>query len=161
MSAHRVGVVLDCMVYMQAAANAKGTAARLLSLLDSGEITLFVSRETLTEVRDILNDPEIRAKLPDITDTSVAVLFKRLEWKAVLIKQIPRRFEYPRDPKDEPYINLALAAGATYIVSRDNDLLDLMDWNTDTGREFQKRFRSLKIVTPEVFVDEVDKRKRL
>lgn len=36
--------------------------------------------------------------------------------------------------------------------SCNNDLLDLMNWNQETGREFQKRFRSLKIVTPEEFL---------
>ena len=159
MSTVQIGVVLDCMVYLQAAANAKSTAARLLDLLDSEEFTLFVSRETLHEVRETLNDPEVRANLSGITDVQVKILFMRLEKKAILIKQIPKRFEYPRDPKDEPYINLALAADATYIVSRDNDLLDLMKWSTEEGREFQKRFRFLKIVTPEVFLDEIGKRK--
>ena len=161
MSRHRAGVVLDCMVYVQAAANAKSTAARLLDLIDSADLTLFVSRETLYEVRETLDDPEVRANLPGITDARVRILFMRLEKKAILIKQVPKRFEYSRDPKDEPYINLALAADATYIVSRDsdNDLLDLMDWTTEEGREFQKRFRFLKIVTPEMFLDEIEKRK--
>lgn len=157
MSTRPIGVVLDCMVYVQATANAKGPAARLLDLLDTGEIILFVSRETLSEIRDTMNDEEVRAKLPGITDIRVEVLFRRLEQKATSIKQIPKRFEYPRDPDDEPYINLALAAGATHLISRDNDLLDLMRWETEEGREFQKRFRFLKIVTPDVFLNEIEK----
>jgi putative PIN family toxin of toxin-antitoxin system len=160
MSAQRPGVVLDCMVYLQAAANAKSSSARLLDLLDLGEITLYVSRETLREVRETLNDPEIRSRLPGISDVVIEALFRRLERKAILIKQVPRRFEYPRDPKDEPYVNLALAAAATYLVSRDNDLLDLMDWDTDTGREFQKRFKSLRILTPETFLDQTQSRRQ-
>jgi hypothetical protein len=32
-----------------------------------------------------------------------------------------------------------------------------MDWNQDAGRDFQKRFRFLKITTPEVFLDEIEK----
>jgi hypothetical protein len=36
----------------------------------------------------------------------------------VFVHDVPRIFEYDRDPKDEAYINLALAAGATYLVSR-------------------------------------------
>jgi hypothetical protein len=35
-----------------------------------------------------------------------------------------------------------------------------MDWDKDEGREFQKRFRFLKIVTPEVFLDEIEKGKK-
>jgi len=151
MSAAPPGVVLDCMVYLQATANAKSSSARLLDLLDLGEITLYVSRETLREVRQTISDPVIRARLTGINDVVIEALFRRLERKAILIKQIPSRFEYARDPKDEPYVNLAIAAGASYLVSRDKDLLDLMKWNTEEGRDFQKRFRSLKIVTPEVF----------
>jgi predicted nucleic acid-binding protein len=43
-----------------------------------------------------------------------------------MINEVPRVFEYPRDPNDEPYINLAIPARAKYLVSRDKDLLDLM-----------------------------------
>ena len=31
-----------------------------------------------------------------------------------------------RDRKDEPYLDLALSANARYLISRDKDLLDLM-----------------------------------
>jgi len=44
-----------------------------------------------------------------------------------MISEVPRVFAYDRDPKDEPYINLAIAAGANYIVSWDNDILDLAE----------------------------------
>ena len=30
---------------------------------------------------------------------------------------VPLVYEYPRDPKDEPYINLAIAAGVDHITS--------------------------------------------
>jgi predicted nucleic acid-binding protein len=64
----------------------------------------------------------------------------------------PYPFTYLRDPKDEPYINLAIEVSAAYLISRDNDLLDLMKWNQEEGCEFQKRFRALRIVTPEGFL---------
>lgn len=65
---------------------------------------------------------------------------------------VKKRFDYPRDPDDEPYLNLAIEVGADYLISRDNDLLDLMKWEKEEGREFQKRFRFLKIVSPEEFL---------
>jgi predicted nucleic acid-binding protein len=61
-------------------------------------------------------------------------------------------FEYPRDPNDEPFLNLSIEVEADYLISRDNDLLDLMKWEKEDGREFQKRFRFLKIVSPEEFL---------
>ena len=35
-------------------------------------------------------------------------------------------FTLARDPDDEPYLNLAIAVSADYLVTRDNDMLDLM-----------------------------------
>jgi predicted nucleic acid-binding protein len=49
---------------------------------------------------------------------------------------VPKEFSYRRD-EDEPYINLAVAAGADFIVSRDRDLLDLMTGYTDECKEFR------------------------
>ncbi len=61
-------------------------------------------------------------------------------------------FEYPRDPDDEPYLNLAIEVESDYLISRDADLQDLMKWEQEAGREFQRRFRFLKIVTPVEFL---------
>lgn len=146
------GVVVDWMVFVQAAANEKSHAARILDLLDEGKITLYVSKVILTEARYVLNRSDVRASLRKLTDVAVAALFERLDQHATLIRQAPKRFTYPRDPKDEPYINLAVEMKADYLVSRDNDLLDLMKWEKEDGREFQKRFRFLQIVTPETFL---------
>lgn len=66
-------------------------------------------------------------------------------------------FEYQRDPDDEPYINLAIEAEADFIISRDSDLLDLMNWKQPNGRAFQRRFRSLKIVSPIEFLKIMEK----
>lgn len=150
-----LAVVFDCMIFLQATANRKSIAARALDLIDSGEITLFISRRILKEVRDVLNRPEVREGLPGINDESVEALFARLKKRAVLVKAVPEVFEYPRDPKDEPYINLAIAVDASYLVSRDTDLLDLMRWDKEDGRDFQRRFRGLRIIDPLAFLNEV------
>lgn len=151
------GVVVDCMVFVQAAANEKSPAARILDLLDEGMITLYVSKLILDEARYVLNRSDVRSSLRKLTDVAVEALFERLYQNAILIKQTPTRFTYPRDPKDEPYINLAIEMKADYLVSRDRDILDLMKWDTEEGREFQKRFRFLKIATPEEFLAAVEK----
>lgn len=147
-----LAVVLDCMVLVQAAANARSPAARILDLLDAGKLTLYVSKPLLIEARYVLNRPDVRARLRTLTDVTVEALFERLEQRATLIQQVPRHFTYPRDPKDELYLNLAIEVKADYLVSRDNDLLDLMRWEREEGREFQRRFRFLQIVTPETFL---------
>jgi predicted nucleic acid-binding protein len=81
-----------------------------------------------------------------LTAERVDKLIETLKEKAELIKNVPAVFAYSRDPKDEKYINLAAEANADYIVSRDNDLLDLMTGHTDECKDFRRRFRPLKVV---------------
>lgn len=62
----------------------------------------------------------------------------------------PSRFSLQRDPKDEPYVNLAIETSAQFIVSRDKDLLDLMQ----DGR-FRAAYPSIAILAPTAFLDHV------
>ncbi len=54
-------------------------------------------------------------------------------------------------PEDEPYISLALAAEAQYLVSRDNDLLALSGTSSEAVL-FRKRFPMLTILDPVAFL---------
>jgi putative PIN family toxin of toxin-antitoxin system len=145
-------VVFDCNVLLQAAAREKSVAAKCLNLAEGGLIQLFVSRKVLAEVEDVLNRPEIRAHFADLSDEIVGAFLKRLQKLSVLIKLVPKKFSYPRDEDDEPYINLAVEAGADFIISRDRDLLDLMTDHTNEGKEFRQRFRSLRVIEPVEFL---------
>jgi predicted nucleic acid-binding protein len=68
----------------------------------------------------------------------------------MMVEEIPAAYKLPRDPDDEPYFNLAAAAGAAFLVSRDKDLLSLMD-----DQAFRKQFPTLAIVDPKAFLDHV------
>ena len=155
-----VRAVFDCMIYLQATANEKSPAAALLRLVEQEEIVLYLSREVIAEVKDVLSRPKLRASLPNINDVTVEALFKRLERIAVLVRQVPPVFEYARDPKDEKYINLAAVADAQYIVSRDTDLLALMTGHSEDCKEFRQRFRPLKVVDPISFLNLIEPAKK-
>lgn len=155
MTSEKTRVVFDCMVCLQAAARETSPAAACLRLAEQRHIRLFISRAILREVQDVLSRDYIRARFPALTDESVAAFIERLRQAAEYIRTVPRHFQYEsRDVKDEPYINLAIETQAHFLVSRDNDLLDLMKWEKEAGREFQKRFRFLKIVDPVAFLKE-------
>jgi putative PIN family toxin of toxin-antitoxin system len=141
-------VVFDCNVLLQAAAREKSVAAKCLNLAESGLVQICVSREVLAEAEDVLNRPEIRGHFPDLSDEIVGAFLKRLEKLSVLVRPVQKKFSYPRDEDDEPYINLAVAAGADFIISHDRDLLDLMTGHTDECKEFRQRFRPLRVVEP-------------
>lgn len=158
MSAEKPRVVLDCMIYLQAIVRETSPAAACLRLSESHRIELFISRQIVAEIQNVLSRDHIRRRFKTITDESAARFIERVRKTANLIRTVPRRFRYEeRDVKDEPYINLAVRVRADYLVSRDKDLLDLMDWSREAGRDFQKRFPFLKITTPEAFLDEIEK----
>jgi putative PIN family toxin of toxin-antitoxin system len=152
-------VVFDCNVLLQAAAREKSVAAKCLNLAESGLIQICVSREVLAEAEDVLNRLEIRAHFPDLSDEIVGAFLKRLQKLSVLIRPVPKKFSYPRDEDDEPYINLAVAAGADFIISRDRDLLDLMTGHTDECKEFRQRFRPLTVIEPVDFLKQIENSK--
>ncbi len=140
-------VVFDCMVFVQAAANAVGPAARCLELIRGGQATLQVSPEILAEVGEVLRRPKLRRKMPSLTDERVGAFLQDVIGHATLSLDVPRQIRYERDPKGEPYLNLAIAAGARYLVSRDNDLLDLM-----ADEDFRARHPGLTILDPAAFL---------
>src|SRR5439155_5957838 len=92
------GVVFDTMVFLQAVGSGRGPAFGALQRFEAGDFRLFVSRELLDEVRDVLLRPGIRRKMPLLTEERIAALIERLESKAILIPDVPKRVEYPRDP---------------------------------------------------------------
>jgi putative PIN family toxin of toxin-antitoxin system len=113
----RPRVVFDCMIYLQATANESSPAAALLRMMDDSIISLFVSNDILDEVRDVLSRPKIRQKNLRITDQRVDALLTRLAEQGTLLESVPKHFSYERDPKDEKYINLAVEANASYLLT--------------------------------------------
>jgi uncharacterized protein len=76
------------------------------------------------------------------------------------MEQAPVVFTYERDPDDAHYVNLALAANANLIVSRDRDLLDLADTTRPEAIEFRRQFPTLRILEPVQFLRELDAARR-
>ena len=64
-----------------------------------------------------------------------------------MFANVQKEVTLPRDPKDEPYLNLAIVAVANYLVSRDKDLLDLMQ-----DQSFREHYSDLIILDPVAFL---------
>lgn len=150
-----VAAVFDCNVYLQAAAREKSVAADCLRLVEQGLVRLYVSEEILAEVEEVLYRPEIRTHFQALTDEVIEAFLLRLRKNAQLLRHVPKRFSYSRDPDDVPYVNLAGEAKADYLVSRDRDLLDLMTAYDVEAKEFRQRFRPLRVIEPLAFLQEV------
>ena len=70
-----------------------------------------------------------------------------------MVADVPRVFALPRDPKDEPYVDLAIAVEPSYLVTwNDRHLTYLMRRDTPEGVEFCSRHSGVIIVEPPTFV---------
>lgn len=146
--------VFDCMVFVQAVANARGPAAACWELAGDGTVILFVSPPTVVELGDVLTRPKLAQKLYISAEAARAFLAE-VGRRCVLVTAVPERFAYPRDPKDEKYLNLTLASSAAFLVTWDNDLLDLMTDDNADGRAFRALGPTVRIVTPPDFLARV------
>jgi putative PIN family toxin of toxin-antitoxin system len=153
--APKPGAVFDTGIILQAAINPLGPAARALDLFDQGRVVLYVSPRLRSEWEDVLMRPSLRAKNPQITDAQVEAALKHLDTNALMVPNPPPYLLYPRDPDDEPVLNLAIHVKAKYIVTRDRDLLDLMAPTRTEGVAFRRRFPTLRILDPVAFLREL------
>jgi putative PIN family toxin of toxin-antitoxin system len=128
--------VFDCMVYLQSAATPQRSHG-LFQAARSGQVSLFISPDILSEVRDVLLRPKIVRHFPALNVNVVTAFLLDILSFAILIPEVPSSFAYPRDPKDEKYLNLAIAVAARYLVSADNDLLDLINPSLPDGGKFR------------------------
>lgn len=104
----------------------------------SDQYRLFVSRQVLQEIFEVLKRPEI------------TVLFHTLEGldrekiiEIVSQAEVVEIFDVPsisRDVKDDIFLETAKVANANYLVSADRDLLDL------------KEYGGIKIIDAETFI---------
>ena len=155
MPIEQISVVFDCNLFVQAFLNPASMAAKCFELARDGRVRLFISRETLVEIEEVLSRPRILSRLPHATSEQREAFLGSALAHATYLRHVPEKFRFERDPKDAPYLNLAIAAGADYLVSRDRDLLDLMTGHTDECKEFRQRFRSLRVIEPITLLQQI------
>ena len=117
----RIAVVLDTNVMVRALTNSSGlsASARVYRLWLQRQIQLVVSAPLIREYLDVLAElgiaPERLAKFEQRLLTRSTVTSVRLS------QHIP----VERDPTDEPILSTAASGSAEYLLTLDNDLLEL------------------------------------
>lgn len=106
----------------------------------------------LREVRDVLLRPKIVERFPSLSDELVSAFLDSVRRHAVVLDDVPRLLVLQRDVKDEKYLNLAVAASAHYLVSRDKDLLDLMRPDDKLHDQLQAIAPQLVVIDPVALV---------
>jgi putative PIN family toxin of toxin-antitoxin system len=161
MSEAAIRVVYDCVVFLQGVGRRGNAARACLDLVDDGTVRLCLSPDILAEIDDVLHRPELLRKFPLIESVDSITLLRTTRNLAMLLAEVPKAFHLPRDPDDEPYTDLAIAADAKYLVTwNDRHLTYLMRRDTPEGIDFCRRFPSVKIVNPPTFLAEIREQKK-
>jgi uncharacterized protein len=117
-------VVLDTNLVLSALVFAQGRLVALRHAWQGGYCVPLVSKATAAELIRVLAYPKF--KLGD--DEQQELLADYLPWCAtVRIPNPPPSTPDCRDPFDQPFLQLAVAGKADYLVSCDQDLLILAD----------------------------------
>jgi putative PIN family toxin of toxin-antitoxin system len=111
-------VVADTNVLVRALINGVDSSP-LLQLWQTKQVQLVVSTETLAELASVLTRPKFQRYFTADNVTALLTLLREHgEWMVV-----NSHLSLCRDPKDDVFLNLAIAAQADYLVSEDHDLV--------------------------------------
>jgi putative PIN family toxin of toxin-antitoxin system len=135
-------VVVDTNVLVRAVIRPQGTVGPMLLRLRQGEYTLLTSRALLEELIDVLNRPRIRGKY-HLTDQDIQTVVGLLLLRGEQVMPT-ERIVTCRDPRDDKFLEVAVAGKADVIVSGDQDLLDLHP------------YAGIAIVPPNIFLRMLD-----
>jgi putative PIN family toxin of toxin-antitoxin system len=136
-------VVLDTNVLVNGLIGHAGPPRQLLDGWLSGRYTLVSSLYQVQELNHVLSYPRIATRLalgPAELDTILAALLSRAE---VIVVQLDLS-GVTRDPKDDPLVAAAVVGGVDYLVSGDQDLLEL------------EAYEGVNVITPRDFVEILD-----
>lgn len=142
--------VYDCMLFFWAASRPRRVRP-IFEFVQSGQVTFCLGPDVLAEIRDVLTRPKLMAKYPALTPRAVDALLAEHLRTAKWLSDVPEHYVLARDPKDSKYLNLAIAAGAPYVVTDDLDLLDLMNPQSAAGIDFRAGFPGVQVITPASF----------
>jgi putative PIN family toxin of toxin-antitoxin system len=131
-------VVVDTGVLVSGLIRPRGTIGDILHALRDGRFTAIYSTPMMLEVTEVLSRQKIQEKYhiqPD--DIEALINLVRLRGELVIPKQ---SITACRDPKDDKFLEAALAGTADAVVTGDDDLLVL---NPFKGVELLRPFEFL------------------
>jgi len=101
-----------------------GSVARLRSAWQDNLFVPLVSKVTITELLRVLAYPKFRLTLAEQEDLLADYI---LFCETVVLPEVLPAVPTCRDPFDVPFLMLAIAGRADYLVTGDRDLLSLKD----------------------------------
>lgn len=151
-------LVLDTNALLTGLANRNSASGRLLDHCENRRVLLLLSRPVQSEYRRVLGSPEMLRRNPQITPQAIELVIRRLRYVGQYLGQVKASFRFDRDPDDEPFIELTIAAAASHLVTNDNDLLALTTGHDDAAHRFRQRVPGVRVLRPAAFLREFETR---
>jgi predicted nucleic acid-binding protein len=143
------------MVFLQWAALPADRQHGTIKVLYDGRIRLCLSPDLVEEVRDLLTRPNIRLRMPNLTDARVAAVLTAAGKYADWFPRVPPVFTLTDHPDDDHLFNLAIEANAAYLVTWENRILRVNEQQTPDSIRLHELAPRLRIVNPASFAKEV------
>ena len=115
-------VLIDTNVLLSAALRDKLPERVVLYVAGRDDLRWVVTPEILTEYTEVLRRPKF-----GLDEQTLQRWVELLAMRQVNVGSPPRVPEFPRDPKDAPFLAAALAAHADFLITGDKDLLQAKD----------------------------------
>ena len=135
-------VVVDTNILVRALIMPHGTVGPVLLRLRQAEYILLYAQSLLEELIDVLNRPRIRRKY-HLTQEDIKTVVGLILLRGEAVEP-ERTITLCRDPKDNKFLEVAIAGKADVIVSGDEDLLVLHP------------FEGIPIIQPRAFLELLD-----
>jgi putative PIN family toxin of toxin-antitoxin system len=120
-------VVLDTNVIVSSLLSTKGPPAEIIQRWEAEEFDVATSPLLLAELERTLAYPKVKKYL-ERSGEEISTLLKRFGTAASLVDPEPNVQVIKRDPDDNRVLECAKAAGASFVVSGDEHLLALKEY---------------------------------
>src|SRR6202035_1408483 len=117
-----MNVLIDTNVLLSAALRDKLPERVVLHVAAHDKFRWLVTPEILAEYTEVLRRPKF-----GLDEQTLERWAKMLAMRTVNVGSPPSTPEFPRDPKDVPFLAAALATRADFLISGDKDLLEACD----------------------------------
>jgi uncharacterized protein len=131
--------VFDTTILVSAFLTTAGVSAQLLAHAVAGAFELSLSDAIIAETRSVLLHRTHLRKRFVYSEQDVEEFCLLLRAFTRAVTDVPA-LKISRDPNDDYVIATAVAAGASYVVTRDKDLLTL------------KTYEDVQMISPEEFI---------